>query len=62
MDKIMSNAVLKDREMQVPERDRGIIAHSRPALSENSHSKLVERAFDRCFENNKEGLELLANT
>ena len=56
----MSNAVLKDREMQVPERNRGIVAHPRPALSENNHSKQVERAFDRCFENNKEGLELLA--
>lgn len=56
----MSNAVLKDREMQVPERNRDIVAHPRPALSENNHSKQVKRAFDRCFENNKEGLELLA--
>ena len=56
----MSNAVLKDREMQVPERNRGIVAYPRPALSENGHSKQVEKAFDRCFENNKEGLELLA--
>ncbi|OYQ80617.1 hypothetical protein B9T19_05085 [Ignatzschineria sp. F8392] len=42
------------------ERNRDIVAHPRSALSENNHSKQVERAFDRCFENNKEGLELLA--
>ena len=56
----MSNVVLKDREMQVPERNRDIVAHPRPALSENNHPKQVKRAFDYCFENNKEGLELLA--
>ena len=56
----MSNAVLKDRDMLVPERNKGIVARPRPALSTNSHSKQVEKAFNLCFENNKDGLELLA--
>lgn len=58
----MSNAVLKDRDMQLPERNKGIVARPRPALSANNHShaKQVEKAFNLCFENNKEGLELLA--
>lgn len=56
----MSNAVLKDLGMQAPERNKGIVARPRPAFTEGSHAKQVEKAFDLCFENNKDGLELLA--
>lgn len=56
----MSNAVLKNQDMQVPERNKGIVARPRPALSVDSRTKQVEKAFALCFANNKDGLELLA--
>lgn len=57
----MSNAVLKDRSNCVPERNKGIVARPRPALGkDHSHAKQLEKAFNFCYNNNKEGIKLLA--
>ncbi|MBS7815931.1 hypothetical protein [Wohlfahrtiimonas chitiniclastica] len=57
----MSNAVKKERNTCVPERNRSIVARPRPAIGkDHSHMKQLEKAFNICYNNNKEGIKLLA--